>query len=66
MTTPETLPPFEEAERLALEKAVAEARGSGPDIPHEAVRAELQHWIEEARRRIAALDPASRRAPAAE
>lgn len=46
----------DEAERLALERAVAEARADpSPDIPHEAVRDEMLREIEELRRRIDAL-----------
>jgi hypothetical protein len=46
----------DEAERLALEAAVAEARADPrPDIPHEEVRAEMLANIERANRRIAEL-----------
>jgi hypothetical protein len=50
-------PPIEddEAERLALEAAVAEARASGPGIPHEVVRERMMEMIAEARGRVAAL-----------
>jgi hypothetical protein len=54
--TPVPLPiEDDEAERLALEAAVAEARASGPGIPHEMVRARMMEMIAEARERIAAL-----------
>ena len=58
MDKQQTAPPLDpdEAERLALEAAVAEARADlGPDIPHEDVRAEMLANIERANRRIAAL-----------
>jgi hypothetical protein len=48
----------DEAERLALEAAVAEARASGPAIPHEVVRERLLEMAAEARERIAALQRA--------
>jgi hypothetical protein len=47
------------AERLALEAAVAEARASGPGIPHEVARERLLGMIAEARERIAALQKAA-------
>lgn len=59
MTPPDTpiTSPVEddEAERLALEAAVAEARASGPGIPHEVVRKRMVEMIAEARQRIADL-----------
>lgn len=57
----------DEAERLALAAAVAEARASGPGIPHEAVRERMLEMIAEARRRIADLqrEAASRHSPKA-
>lgn len=66
---PDTHPPpplhieDDEAERLAMEAAVAEARASDPadDVPHEVVREELLRFAEAMRRRIAA--PAEARAP---
>jgi hypothetical protein len=45
----------DEAERLALEAAVAEARASGPGVPHEVVRERMVEMIAEARQRIADL-----------
>jgi hypothetical protein len=46
----------DEAERLALQAAVAEARADPrPDIPHEEVRAEMLANIERANRRLAEL-----------
>jgi hypothetical protein len=45
----------EDAERQALEAAVAKARAdTRPDIPHEEVREEMLREIEELRRKIAA------------
>lgn len=56
---PDTHPPTpvedDEAERLALEAAVAEARASGPGIPHEVVREEMLRDIERLRRKVAGL-----------
>lgn len=56
---PDTLPPpcleDDEAERLALEAAVAEARTSGPGVPHEVVRKRMVEMIAQARERIADL-----------
>ncbi len=56
---PDTLPPApledDEAERLALEAAVAEARASGPGIPHEVVRKRMVEMIAQAQERIADL-----------
>lgn len=47
---------YEEAERLLLEAAVAEARAeTGPGIPHEEVREEMLVMIAEAQERIAKL-----------
>lgn len=43
----------EEAERLALEAAVAEARESGPGIPHSVMRKRLLEMIAEAQASIA-------------
>ena len=45
----------DEAERLALEAAVAKARASGPGIPHEVVREEMLQEIERLRLKVAAL-----------
>jgi hypothetical protein len=45
----------DEAERLALEAAVAEVRASGPGIPHEVVREEMLRDIERIRRKVAGL-----------
>lgn len=45
----------EEVERRLLEKAIEEARNSGPDIPHEVVRAEMMADIEHLRGEIADL-----------
>lgn len=45
----------DEAERLALAAAVAEARASGPGIPHEVVREEMLRDIERLRQKMAAL-----------
>jgi hypothetical protein len=44
-----------EAERLALEAAVAEARASGPTIPHDVVRQRMAEMIATAQERIATL-----------
>jgi hypothetical protein len=55
---PTILPSVEddEAERRAVEAAVARARAdTRPDIPHEQVRDEMLREIEELRRKIAAL-----------
>lgn len=47
---------YEEAERLLLEAAVAEARAEeGRGIPHEEVREEMLAMIAEAQERIATL-----------
>lgn len=51
----------DEAERLALEAAVAEARAGGPGIPHEVVRERMVEMIAEARQRIAELREAAER-----
>lgn len=55
---PDTPIPAEpdEAERLALEAAVAEARAGGPGVPHEQVRQRMLEILAEARDRIARLD----------
>lgn len=46
----------DEAERLALEAAIAEARAeTGPGIPHEEVRGEMLRSIETLRRKIEAM-----------
>lgn len=58
MNEQRSIPPIEsdQAERLALEAAVAEARADPrPDIPHEEVREEMLANIERANRRIAEL-----------
>ena len=58
MSEPRTELPIEddEAERLALEAAVAEARAdSRPSVPHATVREQLLRDAERARRRIAEL-----------
>lgn len=58
MSDPRTVLPIEsdEAERLALEAAVAEARGDPrPSIPHATVREQLLRDAERARQRIAKL-----------
>lgn len=44
-----------EIERRLLDRAVAEARASGPDVPHEVVRAEMVQELEQLRRKIEAL-----------
>jgi hypothetical protein len=44
-----------EAERLALDAAVVEARASGPGVPHKVARERMMEMIAEARRRIADL-----------
>lgn len=44
-----------DADRLALEAAVAEAREGGPGIPHGQVRARMLEMVGEARQRIARL-----------
>jgi hypothetical protein len=51
------VPPVEdnEADRVALEAAVAEARASGPGTPHEQVRARMSEMVSAARSRIADL-----------
>lgn len=50
---------LDEAERRALVAAVAEARADPrPDVPHEEVRAEMLHDLEELRQRMEALPPA--------
>jgi hypothetical protein len=46
----------DEAERLALEAAVAEARAdTRPGVPHEQVRKDMLQEIERLRRKIASL-----------
>ena len=53
----------DEAERLALEAAVAEARADPrPGIPHEVVREQLLRDADRARQRIADLAERHRRA----
>jgi hypothetical protein len=47
-TMPDRIEP-EEAERLALEAAVAEARAAGPGVPHEVVRLRLMEMARAAR-----------------
>jgi hypothetical protein len=44
-----------ETERRLAERDVREARASGPDIPHEVVRAEMLKELAELRRKIEAL-----------
>ena len=58
MNEPQTVPPIEneEAERLALEAAIAEARADPrPSTPHAMVREMLLRDAERARQRIAEL-----------
>jgi hypothetical protein len=58
MSDPRTVLPIEsdEAERLALEAAVAEARADPrPSVPHATVREQLLRDAEQARQRIAKL-----------
>ena len=63
-------PDTDDVELRLLEAAVAEARASGPGIPHEVMRAELLAWKAEAERliaaRIAASGGVTPREPAAE
>ena len=63
-------PDTDDIELRLLEAAVAEARASGPGIPHEVMRAELLAWKAEAERliaaRIAAFGGVTPREPAAE
>lgn len=56
----------DEAERLALEAAVEEARASGPGLPHETVRERMLAMIAEARQRIADLHRDATERPASE
>ena len=62
---PDTLLPTpiedDEAERLALEAAIAEARASGPGVPHAVVRERMLAMMAEARQRIATLEAAEQR-----
>lgn len=44
-----------EIERRLMERAIAEARASGPDIPHDVVREEMLRELAELRKRIEAL-----------
>lgn len=44
-----------EVERRLLERAVREARESGPDVPHEVVRAEMLRELADLRRKIETL-----------
>ena len=46
----------DEAERLALEVAIAEARAGGPGVPHEQVQRRMLEMLAEIRDRIARLD----------